>query len=224
MKQKVLGLFLMMAVVSFLSADRVLAAACYDEFGGEIACTYDPATGKPLSGNASGIACTLTTNEAGTCMSDASCRTGGTGSSSVAPCVSQGQVCCRTATSPVPSATAPSGSALSGASANRVVVGNVMGTGQGLYIPPGSSLGLSDMPVTLLIQNLLNWLLYIFGFIAIIAFVISGLQYLLAAGNEKMAEKAKENMQYAMIGIVIALSALIIIRAIQAVLRGSFYF
>ncbi|MGB5019114.1 MAG: hypothetical protein WBO66_05295, partial [Candidatus Moraniibacteriota bacterium] len=95
---------------------------------------------------------------------------------------------------------------------------------KGLYIPRGSDIGLSDAKVTNLIQNFMLWLLYIVGFIAIIAFVISGIQYLLAGASEEMAKKAKANMQYAIIGVVVALSALIIIRAIQGVLSGAWIF
>lgn len=110
-------------------------------------------------------------------------------------------------------------------SANRAGVATTgAATGQGLYIPPGSEVGLSDMRISDLIQNLMNWLLYIIGFIAIIAFVISGIQYLLAGADEEMAKKGKENMQYAIIGVIIALSALIIIRAIQSVLSGAWIF
>jgi hypothetical protein len=94
----------------------------------------------------------------------------------------------------------------------------------GLYIPTKADTGLSDMSVTNLIRNLMNWLLYIVGFLAIIAFVISGIQYLLAGASEEMAKQAKANMQYAMIGVVVALSALIIIRAVQSVLSGAWIF
>ena len=80
------------------------------------------------------------------------------------------------------------------------------------------------MRVSDLIRNLMLWLLYIVGFVAIIAFVVSGIQYLLAGANEEMAKKAKENMQYAIIGVIVALSALIIIRAIQSVLSGAWIF
>ncbi|MBP7811849.1 MAG: hypothetical protein KA054_03335 [Candidatus Moranbacteria bacterium] len=80
------------------------------------------------------------------------------------------------------------------------------------------------MSVTSLIRNLLNWLLYIVGFVAIIAFVISGMQYLMAGADEEMAKKGKANMTYAIIGVLVALSALIIIRAIQSVLSGSLNF
>ncbi len=160
---------------------------CYDSFGGEVACTYNPATGTPLSGS--------------------------TGSA---------------ATSPVPSTSGGSGSVTPSAgtstASNRTSASVTGGTSRGLYIPRGSEVGLSEMSVTSLIRNLLNWLLYIVGFVAIIAFVISGMQYLMAGADEEMAKKGKANMTYAIIGVLVALSALIIIRAIQSVLSGSWMF
>ena len=81
--------------------------------------------------------------------------------------------------------------------------------------------GLSSQSVSALLIKLMNWLLGIVGIIAIIAFVISGLQYFLAAGDEKMAETAKRNMQYAAIGVIVALSGLVIITAIDQALSGT---
>lgn len=81
--------------------------------------------------------------------------------------------------------------------------------------------GLSSQTVSDLLINLMNWFLGIVGIIAIIAFVISGLQYFLAAGDEKMAETAKRNMTYSVIGIVVALSGLVIITAIDQALKAA---
>ncbi|OGI31086.1 MAG: hypothetical protein A3G09_00055 [Candidatus Moranbacteria bacterium RIFCSPLOWO2_12_FULL_48_12] len=69
------------------------------------------------------------------------------------------------------------------------------------------------------------WLLAVFGMIAIIAFVISGIQYLISAGNEAMIETAKRNMMYSMLGVLVGLSGWVIIRAIDAALNGwSFWY
>ena len=67
----------------------------------------------------------------------------------------------------------------------------------------------------------MNWLLALFGIIAIIAFVISGIQYLVSAGDEGIAETAKRNMKFAIIGVIVALSGWIIISAITQALSGS---
>lgn len=84
--------------------------------------------------------------------------------------------------------------------------------------------GLSQTPIFLLIMTVMNWLLAIFGMIAIIAFVISGLQYLLSAGDEDAAETAKRNLKYSIIGVIVGLSGWIIINAISNALSGWVWF
>jgi len=88
----------------------------------------------------------------------------------------------------------------------------------GVCFPTGT--GLSDTPVWFLLMRLMWWLLAVFGMIAIIAFVISGIQYLISAGNEAMIETAKRNMTYSLLGVLVGLSGWIIIRAIDAALSG----
>ena len=77
-----------------------------------------------------------------------------------------------------------------------------------------STSGLSQTPVYTIIMNVMNWLLGIVGVLAVIAFVISGILYLTAAGDEEQIEKAKATMMYAIIGLVIALIGLIVVNAI----------
>ena len=96
--------------------------------------------------------------------------------------------------------------------------GFTLGSG-GVCYPDNT--GLSSQTVSDLLMNVMNWLLGIVGIIAIIAFVISGLQYFLAAGDEKMAETAKRNMTYSIIGIIVALSGLVVITAVDQALRAA---
>lgn len=96
---------------------------------------------------------------------------------------------------------------------------NFNDSGAGVCIP--TKTGLSQSSVEYVLETFMKWLLGIFGFIAIIAFVISGLQYLTAAGDENQAETAKRNMKYSIIGIAVALSGYVILMAIAALLEGS---
>lgn len=91
----------------------------------------------------------------------------------------------------------------------------------GVCIPTSTSVGLSDKDISELLTTFMNWLLGIFGFIAIIAFIISGLQYLTAAGDEKQAETAKRNLQYSIIGIIVAFSGFVVLTAVNAFFQGS---
>lgn len=126
-------------------------------------------------------------------------------------------ICCGPATpGPGPTPGPGSGTTLSGGPcpANFVVKA-------GVCFPPSGTLGLSDMSVYDLFLKIMNWLLAIIGVLAVIAFVISGVQYLVSAGNEEMATTAKRNMTYAMIGIAVALAGLIIVNAIAGLLGAG---
>lgn len=89
----------------------------------------------------------------------------------------------------------------------------------GVCFPQGT--GLSEKSVLEIIAALISWLLAIFGFIALLGFIISGIQYLLSTGDEGMAETAKRNMKYSIIGIIVALSGWIIIKAVDALLNAN---
>lgn len=71
-----------------------------------------------------------------------------------------------------------------------------------------------------ILTNIANFLLGIVGVIALIAFVISGLQYFLVATDEKMLETAKKTMINAIIGLIVALSGYIAVKTIEMLLRG----
>lgn len=121
----------------------------------------------------------------------------------------------------------PSSSSGSGSGATSGSTGAP--TGQLVY-PAGT--GLPDPSITdgsksiveFLLKQFLNWLLLIIGLIAMIAFIVSGLQYFMAAGDATLAETAKRNMKYSILGIVAALSAFIIVRAVDTALRGMALF
>lgn len=81
--------------------------------------------------------------------------------------------------------------------------------------------GLPSDSIFNIIMRTMNWLLAILGFIGIIGFVISGILYLTAAGDESQAEKAKNAMTYSIIGIIVALMGWVIIRAISSWLSAG---
>lgn len=66
-----------------------------------------------------------------------------------------------------------------------------------------------------IIGNTLSWLLAVLGFFAVMGFVISGIQYLTAAGDEGQAETAKNNMKYSIIGVIVGLMGYVAVRAIN---------
>jgi hypothetical protein len=92
----------------------------------------------------------------------------------------------------------------------------------GLDFDSIAAMGLPDSPgVKSVLVNIVKWLLEIIMVITLIAFIISGGQYLMASGNDKMIETAKKNMTYSVIGIIVALSGFVIVRAIDTALRAT---
>jgi len=63
-------------------------------------------------------------------------------------------------------------------------------------------------------ENLLGFLLAMVGILGIVMIVIGGLMYFAAAGDEKRADTAKKIILFSVIGVAVALSALIIVRQI----------
>jgi len=66
--------------------------------------------------------------------------------------------------------------------------------------------------------NASNFLLSVFGFIAIISLAAAGIIYLTAGGSEKRIETAKKMALYSIVGIAVALAAMVIIRQIVSLI------
>lgn len=72
-----------------------------------------------------------------------------------------------------------------------------------------------------IIQNIMKWLLAILGFIAIIGFVISGILYLTAAGDDDQQKRAKKQMLWSITGVIVALIGWVVVLAVQNLLGGT---
>jgi hypothetical protein len=81
--------------------------------------------------------------------------------------------------------------------------------------------GVPDGTIIGIISGTMNWLLAILGFLGIIGFVIAGILYLTAAGDEDQATRAKSAMTYSIIGIAVALMGFVVILAIESWLSGD---
>ncbi len=88
---------------------------------------------------------------------------------------------------------------------------------------PGALSATSDLPeerIYIIIENLMMWILGVFGFVSIIGFVISGIMYLTAAGNDEQITKAKSAMKWSIVGVIVGLGGLVIVWAVDRALRG----
>ncbi len=90
----------------------------------------------------------------------------------------------------------------------------------GICYPNNTGLPDPSGKIAGILTNILYWLLSIFGILAIIAFAIAGVQYILSTGNEEMIDTAKRNMKWSIVGVIVALSGLVIVYAIDKMLRG----
>jgi len=79
----------------------------------------------------------------------------------------------------------------------------------------------STLTLAQIATNVLNLLLSIVGIIAIISLVVGGGMYLTAYGDEKRIDTGKKIVTYSIIGIIVALSAVVIIGEISKLISGS---
>lgn len=86
-----------------------------------------------------------------------------------------------------------------------------------IILPSSNFSGKSASDVVLAIAN------WIFGFMAVLAtfaVVYSGIMYLTAGGDVAKAETARKNLTWAVIGIIVAVTAGVIINAVIKALTG----
>lgn len=74
-----------------------------------------------------------------------------------------------------------------------------------------------DSPsLTSVVTKILNFLLGIFGIMSLIMMIIGASLYLTSAGDEDRIKKGKDIFKYAILGVVIAMSAMVLVRQIAA--------
>lgn len=91
----------------------------------------------------------------------------------------------------------------------------------GISFPSDTGLPDPEYGIAGVLGNLFAWLMVIFGIVALAAFVLSGIQYLIASGSDDMAKIAKRNLTYSLVGVIVGLSGYVIVRAIQAALSAD---
>ncbi len=89
--------------------------------------------------------------------------------------------------------------------------------------PDIANLNLPESPILGIISNIVFWLLGMLEVISLIAFVIAGIFYLTAAGDETQAGKAKKAMTYSILGVIVGLSGFVIFQAAAYLLNGQMF-
>lgn len=100
--------------------------------------------------------------------------------------------------------------------------------GGGTTTNPGGGVGSFQNPLAGSVDNLVDFFLRmlrimmsILGGLSVLFIVVGGFQYVLSAGNEESAGKARKTITYAIIGLVVALLSFAIIAIVQNLLGAS---
>ncbi len=89
------------------------------------------------------------------------------------------------------------------------------------YIVLGKSLSFENLSAKEILIRLSNFLLAILGIIFLIMTVIGGIMYFLGGADESKVELGKKIFVSSVIGLIISLSAFIIVRQIDAIIIGK---
>lgn len=94
---------------------------------------------------------------------------------------------------------------------------------QGIEVPAGTGLPDPSGGITEVLTGFLSWLLTIFLILSVLAFVITGIMYLLALGDSRsqILENAKQYFKYAILAVAIVGSSYIIIQFINDLLNAG---
>jgi hypothetical protein len=103
-------------------------------------------------------------------------------------------------------------------------LGALAQTGENPALTGPMQSGLPVAPIIDIAGSTMDWILGLLGFIAIIGFVISGILYLTAAGNDGQIKTAKEAMKWSIVGVIVALMGYVIVQAVDVWLSADSYF
>lgn len=100
------------------------------------------------------------------------------------------------------------------------------GGAAGPLVPDCGGGGKEPCPVTelnKLVANVFNWLVIIAGAAAVLAVVVAGIHYIVAAlgGDSGAIQAAKQNLMYAIVGVLVLLLSYVIVRTILVILGVS---
>lgn len=91
----------------------------------------------------------------------------------------------------------------------------------GVVFFPQMVFGAEEVPgVRDLLMSFLKWLLGISAIIAVISFVVGGIQYLMFSTDEKMAEMAKKTVLFSTIGLFAILASYILVTSISKIIQN----
>jgi len=98
---------------------------------------------------------------------------------------------------------------------------SVMGPWGGVGNLPDPGANGQGHPIAEVLNRVLMWLLGLFGLLAIISFIVAGVLYFTAQGDENRIGKAKKAVIYGIVGVVVGLIGLVVLNTITSLLGGG---
>jgi len=97
---------------------------------------------------------------------------------------------------------------------------------QGNQGPRGGSGGIKNplegsSSITDVLKKVINWMLGLVGFLALIALIIGGARMIIDFGNEDQVKKAKQTILWAVIGLMVVILSYAIINIVTSEILGT---
>jgi type IV secretory pathway VirB2 component (pilin) len=70
-------------------------------------------------------------------------------------------------------------------------------------------------------MNIIQWIIITAGYAAVVFIIVGGFMYMTAQGEPSKIAEAKKSITNAIIGLVVALAAVMIVRTVQGAISGS---
>lgn len=77
--------------------------------------------------------------------------------------------------------------------------------------------GTGEEKLEVRVKNIVNTILFIVGILAVIVIIVSGIFYIISAGDAGKVKRAKDTLMYAVVGLVVAILAYAIVNFVLGV-------
>jgi|GEM_PF-1873650 len=102
-----------------------------------------------------------------------------------------------------------------------IVLGASMILSEVYFIVTGSEYSFDNLSASQILVRLINFLLAIIGTLFLISMIIGGIWYFSAGADESKIELGRKTVTYSIVGIGIALAAMVVLRQINVIITGS---
>ena len=89
------------------------------------------------------------------------------------------------------------------------------------YIVLGKELSFQNLSASQILMRLINFLLAIVGSLFLISMLIGGIWYFSAGADESKIELGRKTITYSIVGITIAIAAMVVLRQINLIITGG---